>query len=316
MKQQFVRELKPSIPVDDVFYLVRRDIKERRDGAPFLTLLFQDRTGQVAGIMWERVEDALKCVEPEGFFHVKGKLGDYQGKPQLTVTAIYPADPAKINRDDFIAASRYDRDEMMARLDKHVESVNDPHLRALLDSFFGDGDFRREFSLAPAAVQVHHAYLGGLLEHTLFMCRLAEAAAATYQEVDADLLMAGTILHDVGKTAEYVYEQAIEHTTEGRLVGHIIIGYRMVQERIRQLDGFPEGLARELLHIILAHHGQLEFGSPKTPKFTEALIVHFIDNLDARVAMFRETAARNPNSRWTDYHQFLETNVYLRPRSD
>lgn len=316
MKQQFARELKPNAAVDDVFYLVRRDIKERRDGAAFLTFLFQDRTGQVPGIMWDRVEDALACVEGPGFYRIVGKLGDYQGKPQLTVTAIYPADPAKVSRDDFVAASRYDRSEMLTRIKSYAGQVKNPHLHALLDSFFTDADFVEQFSLAPGGVAVHHASLGGLLEHTLFMCRQAETAAEVYEEVDADLLMTGVILHDVGKIREYVYETALDHTFDGRLLGHIVMGYEIVKDRIAAIDGFPEELARMLLHIILAHHGHMEFGSPKTPKFVEAFIVYFLDNLDARVAMFRDAVARNRGVQWTDYHPYLETNVYIPQPAD
>lgn len=312
MKHQYARELKPNIPVDDVFYLVRRDIKERRDGAPFLTFLFQDRTGQVAGIMWDRVEDALKCVEPQGFYRVVGKLGDYQGKPQLTVNAIYPADMSQVDRDDFVVASRFDRGEMLGRLREYVGKVENPFLHRLLDAFFDDSKFSERFSLAPGGAAVHHACLGGLLEHTLFMCRMAETAGAIHEEVDADLLMAGVILHDVGKVREYSWEVSLDHTFDGRLLGHIVMGYEMVKERIAAIDGFPEELARMLLHIILAHHGHMEFGSPKTPKFVEALIVYHLDNLDARIGMFRDAVKRNVGVKWTDYHPYLETNIYIR----
>jgi 3'-5' exoribonuclease len=311
MKKQFIKDLKPGLPVDDVFYLTRRDIKERRDGAPFLTLHFQDRSGTVAGIMWDGVPDALQCLDSSGFYHVRGKLGDYQGKPQLTVTAIYPAALDEIRRDDFIAASRFDRAEMLARLRDCIASVKDRHLRRLLDTFFNDAGFVEQFSLAPGGAAVHHAYLGGLLEHTLQMCRVAETAGAVHEEINADLLMTGVILHDIGKVREYTYESALDHTFDGRLLGHIVIGYEMVRERIAAIEDFPEELARMLLHIILSHHGHMEFGSPKTPKFVEAFVVYFLDNLDARVAMFREAVNRNRGVKWTDYHPYLETNVYI-----
>ena len=312
MKRQFIRDLKPGIPVQEIFYLARRDIKDRRDGASFLTFEFQDRTGRVAGIMWDNVEDALRCVEAGGFYHVQGRLGDYQGKPQLTVSTIYPAESSEVTRDDFIAASRYDRSEMLAKIRTYIEAVKNTHLRGLLDSFFDDPAFVEQFSLAPGGAMVHHACLGGLLEHTLFMCRMAETAAAIHEELDADLLMTGVILHDIGKVREYVYESALDHTYDGRLLGHIVMGYEMLREKIRGIKGFPEELARMLLHIVLSHHGQLEFGSPKTPKFVEALVVYHLDNLDARIAMFRDAVARNPDTKWTDFHPFLETNVYVR----
>jgi len=311
MKTQFLKTLKPGSQVDDIFFITRRDVKERRDGASFLTFEFQDKSGRVAGIMWDRIDDALRCVEPGGFYRVVGKMGDYQGKPQLTVTVIYPADPAEVNREDFITATKYDRKELMAELQGCVAEVKNKHLAKLLAAFFEDMDFVKKFSDAPAAAQVHHACIGGLLEHTVFMCRLARTVPDTYEEVNRDLLMTGIILHDVGKTDEYSYDKSIDHTWDGRLLGHIVMGYEMVRSRIDEIKGFPEELRRLLLHIILSHHGQLEFGSPKSPKFVEALIVHFLDNLDARVAMFRDAVADNQGTKWTDFHKYLETNVYI-----
>ncbi len=315
MKRQFIRELKAGAQVDDVFYCSRRDVKERRDGGAFLTLELRDKTGSVAAIMWDRIEDALRCVAVGGFYRVAGRMGDYQGKPQFNVSVIHPADPADISRDDFIAASRYDRGQMMTELRGYVAAVKNRHLRALLDSFLGDKSFAERFALAPGGARVHHAYLGGLLEHTVMMCRLARSFPEAYKEIDGDLLMAGVILHDVGKVREYVYDVAIDHSNDGRLLGHITMGYEMVREKLAGIDGFPEELGRMVLHIVLAHHGQMEFGSPKTPKFAEAFIVYFLDNLDARAAMFREVVEKNPGAKWTDFHPYLETNVYIKDES-
>jgi 3'-5' exoribonuclease len=262
--------------------------------------------------MWDRVDDALRCVEPGGFFRVQGRLGDYQGKAQLTVSLIYPADQSEVSRDDFVGASRFDRNEMLAELRGFIAAVGNPHLNRLLVGLFDDATFCDQFAAAPGGASVHHAYLGGLLEHTLFMCRIARTLASVYDEVDADLLMAGVILHDVGKIREYRYDSALDHTFDGRLVGHIVIGYEMIQARIDAAPGFPEELKRLLLHIVLSHHGQMDFGSPKTPKFVEAFLVYMLDNLDSRVMMFRDAVEKNKNVKWTDYHQYLETNVYIR----
>lgn len=312
MKTQFLKSLKPGTPVDDIFFCTRRDVKERRDGAPFLTFEFQDRTGRVSGIMWDRIDDALRCVEPGGFYRVVGKLGDYQGKPQLTVTVIYPADPSDVKREDFLTTTKYNRQELLSELRGYIAAVRNEHLAKLLSAFFDDEAFVARFSDAPAAAQVHHACIGGLLEHTVFVCRLARSVPDTYQEIDRDLLMTGVILHDIGKTDEYHYEKAIDHTWDGRLLGHIVMGYDMVRSKIDSTPGFPDELRRLVLHIILSHHGQLEFGSPRSPKFAEALIVHFLDNLDARVAMFRDAVADNQGTKWTDFHKYLETNIYIR----
>jgi 3'-5' exoribonuclease len=311
MKRQFVKDLKAGVLVNDIFLCSRRDVKERRDGVPFVTFEFRDKTGSVNGIMWDKVEDALNFITPGTFCRVQGRVGDYQGKLQLTVSIIVPANDSEVSRGDFIAVSRYSCEDMTAELRGYIEGVTAPHLRSLLNSFFGDKQFMQEFQNAPAAQQVHHACIGGLLEHTVLMCRIARVIPQVYPEVNHDLLLTGIILHDVGKTREYVYEKAIDHSLDGRLIGHIVTGYQMVQDKIAAIPDFPAEPARMLLHIILSHHGQMEFGSPKTPKFAEALIVHFLDNLDARVAMFRDAVEKNPNVKWTDFHQYLETNIYI-----
>jgi len=312
VKKQFIRDIKTGAQVDDVFYCSRRDIKERRDGGAFLSLELRDKTGSVAAIMWDRIDDALKCVEVGGFYRVVGRMGDYQGKPQFTISLIYPADPSDIRRDDFIAVSRYDRAQMMTELRGYIATVKNRHLRALLDAFFVDADFAEQFSLAPGGARVHHAYLGGLLEHTVMMCRAAQPLPEIYPEVDRDLLLTGVILHDVGKVREYVYDVAIDHTPDGRLMGHLVMGAKMVEDRIAAIKDFPAELSRMIRHIILSHHGELEFGSPKTPKFVEAFLVFSLDYADSRLAIFREVVEKNKNVKWTDFNTYLDTNVYIK----
>lgn len=312
MKKQFIKDLRPGTQVDDMFYCSRRDVRERRDGGVFLMLEFRDKTGGVSGIMWERVDDALRCVEAGGFYRVQGKFGDYQGKPQLTVNVIYPADMAEVARDDFVAASRYDRNAMFTEMKGYIAEVKNPYLRALLKSFFDDAGFAEQFALAPAGAKVHHAYLGGLLEHTLLMCRNAKVLASIYAELDGDLLMTGVILHDVGKLKEYTYDISIDHTDEGRMLGHLVMGCQMVEEKIAGIKGFPEELSKMIRHIILAHHGQMDFGSPKTPKFVEAFVVYSLDYLDSRIAIFRDAANKSKNARWTDFSEYLDSNVFVR----
>lgn len=314
MKRQFIKDLRSGTPVDDIFFCARRDVKERRDGGAFMTFELRDKSGSVNAIMWDRVDDALRCVEPGGFYHVQGRLGDYQGKAQLTVNIIYPADASEITRDDFVGASRYDRAAMLTELKGFMAGVENQHLKKLLVSIFDDEKFCDRFTAAPGGASVHHNYLGGLLEHTLFMGRIAKTLAGVYDELDPSLLLTGVILHDVGKIREYSYESALDHTFDGRLLGHIVMGYEFVSAKIDAIPGFPEETKRLLLHIILSHHGQMDFGSPKTPKFVEAFLVYMLDNMDSRVMMFRESVERNKNVKWTDYHQYLETNVYIRDK--
>jgi 3'-5' exoribonuclease len=312
VKKQFIKDLRPGTQVDDIFYCSRRDVRDRRDGGAFLMLEFRDKTGAVNAVMWDRVEDALRCIETGGFYRVQGKFGEYQGKPQLTVSIVYPADMADVARDDFVAASRYDRQAMMTELRGFIAAVKNVHLRALLDAFFDDAKFAEQFSLVPAGARVHHAYLGGVLEHTLMMCRAAQAFPENYAEVDRDLLLTGIILHDIGKLREYVYDIAIDHTPDGRLLGHLVMGCQMVEDKIAGIDDFPAELSKLIRHIILSHHGELEFGSPKTPKFVEAFLVFSLDHLDSRVAIFREMVEKNKHVKWTDYNEYLESNVYVR----
>jgi 3'-5' exoribonuclease len=315
MKRQFIKDIKPGTQVDDVFYCSRRDVKERRDGGAFLTLELRDKTGSVAGIMWDRIEEALRFVEVGGFYRVAGRMGDYQGKPQFNVSVIHPADPSDISRDDFIAASRHDRGQLLIELRGYVAAVKNGHLRALLDAFFNDEKFAEEFSMAPAGARVHHAFLGGLLEHTVMMCRAAQPLPDVYPELDRDLLMAGIILHDIGKVREYVYKVAIDHTSDGRLMGHLVMGAKMVEDKIAAIDGFPAETSRMIRHIILSHHGELEYGSPKTPKFAEAFLVFSLDYADSRLAIFREVVEKNKNVKWTDFNNYLDTNVYIKDQS-
>ncbi len=316
MKRQFVKDLKAGTLVNDVFYCSRRDLKDRRDGGQFLTFEIRDRTGALPAIMWDNIEDGLNYIGDGSFCHIQGKVGDYQGRLQITVNAVFPVEPVQIARADFIAVSSFNRNELLRELIGYISSIKNPHLRALLDSFFADTIFAEQFALAPAAVRVHHAWLGGLLEHTVMMCRQALHLPQIYPEIDPDLLLTGVILHDIGKVREYTYEQALDHTDEGKLIGHIILGYQMVAEKIAKIDGFPLDLAKMVLHIILAHHGEHEFGAPKTPKFPEAFLVFSLDYLDSRLAIFRQAMTKNKGVRWTEFNDYLDTDIFIQDQGD
>lgn len=316
MKRQFVKDLKTGTLVNDVFFCSHRDIKERRDGSQFLIFEMRDRTGSIAAIMWNNIEDGINYIAEGSFCHIQGRVSDYQGRLQVTVNAVFPVEPVQVSRVDFLAVSPFDRGELLAELQGYIKQVDNRFLRGLLDSFFGDPGFAERFALAPAAVRVHHAYIGGLLEHTVMMCRQVRQVAEGYPDLDRDLLLTGVILHDIGKVQEYAFETAIDHTDDGKLLGHIVLGYEMVRERIARIDGFPSELARMVLHIILAHHGENQFGSPKTPKFPEAFVVFFLDYLDSRLAIFRTAMERNKGVKWTEFNDYLETEVYIKEPAD
>ncbi|MEO0068222.1 MAG: HD domain-containing protein [candidate division WOR-3 bacterium] len=316
MKRQFVKDLKAGALVNDVFYCSRRDLKDRRDGGQFLTFEIRDRTGAMPAIMWDKIEDGLNYIGDGSFCHIQGKVSDYQGRLQITVNAVFPVEPVQISRSDFIPVSTFNRTELLNELLGYIRGIKNPYLRALLDSFFADPNFAEQFALAPAAVRVHHAWLGGLLEHTVMMCRQALKLPEIYPEIDPDLLLTGVILHDIGKVREYTCEQALDHTDEGKLIGHIVLGYQMVAEKIARIDGFPQDLAKMVLHIILAHHGEHEFGAPKIPKFPEAFLVFSLDYLDSRLAIFREAMAKNKGVRWTEFNDYLDTDIFIQNQGD
>ncbi|MGQ9678369.1 MAG: 3'-5' exoribonuclease YhaM family protein [bacterium] len=316
MKHQFVKDLNPGTPVNDVFFCTRLDLKERRDGGRFITFELRDRTGSLPAIMWDNIEDGLTYIAAGGFCHVQGKAADYQGRLQITVSALFPVDPCQISRGDFIPVTRFNRTELLQEIKNYIASIKNSALRQLLESFFNDPKFVDQFTLAPAAVRVHHAYLGGLLEHTVMMCRQVNPLCDTYPELDRDLIFTGVILHDVGKIREYCYDMVIDHTDEGKLLGHIVLGYQMVLEKINLIPDFPAVLRKTLLHIILAHHGENEYGSPKIPKFPEAFIVFALDYLDSRLAIFRNAIEKTKGVHWTDFNDFLDTDIYIKDRPE
>lgn len=311
MKRQFIKDLKPGTIVNDIFWCSRRDLKDRRDGGQFLTFEIRDRTGAMSAIMWDNIEDGLNYIADGGFCHVQGKVSDYQGRLQVTANAVYPVESVQVSRTDFLPASRFNPAELMNELQGYIRSLKNPHLRALLEAFFQDPQFCEQFSQAPGAVRVHHAWLGGLLEHTVMICRVAVHIPKVYPEIDQDLLLTGCILHDIGKLQEYAISQAIEHTDEGKLIGHIVLGYQLVADKIQKIPNFPSELKKMALHMILAHHGEHQFGAPKTPKFPEAFLVFFLDYMDSRLAIFRTAIEKNRGLRWTEFNDYLETDIYI-----
>lgn len=316
MKRQFVKDLKPGALVNDVFFCARLDIKDRRDGGRFITFELRDRTGTIPAIMWDNIEDGLTYIGTGAFCHIQGKAGDYQGKLQVTANAVFPVDPVQVSRADFIAVTRFNRHQLLEELRGYIAEVRTPPLRALLEAFFNDPKFAEEFALAPAAVRVHHAYLGGLLEHTTMMCRQVPRIAEIYPELNRDLLITGVILHDIGKVREYSYDLTIDHTDAGKLLGHIVLGYQLVLEKLQTLPDFPEDLRQMVLHMILAHHGETAYGSPKTPKFPEAFIVFALDYLDSRLAIFRAAMEKNRGVRWTEFNDYLDTDIFIKNPPD
>jgi 3'-5' exoribonuclease len=250
---------------------------------------------------------------------MEGRVQSYRNALQVSILSARPCDLESVDPSDYLPASTLDTDTMFAELTTFIDTVKLEPARKLLDAFFHDEKTATLFRRAPAAKGFHHGYLGGLLEHTLSVVKLLDRMAAHYPELDRDLLIAGGMLHDIGKIHELTYDNMIAYSDEGRLVGHLVIGVEMLDEKIASIEDFPARLALDLRHIILSHHGEFEYGSPKRPKTMEALVVHFMDDLDAKLNAFKSFVAAdaaNTDSEWTSYNRFFERYLYKGRRGE
>jgi 3'-5' exoribonuclease len=320
MKSPYVAELEPNQLVNGTFLVQHKDVRQKKSGEPYLSLTLADRTGELDAKMWDNAQEALGAFQRDNFVRVKGLLQVFQNRPQLTVHKIQPVPDSEVDAADYFPASTRDRDEMFLELRSWIAAMTNPHLKALLDAIFADESIALAYRTAPAAKTVHHAWLGGLIEHVLSLCHLAKFAAAHYTEIDFDLLLSGVILHDLGKIRELTYTRGFSYSTEGQLLGHIVIGLQIVEEKLRGVPDFPPSLRDLLKHLIVSHHGELEFGSPKTPLFPEALLLHHLDNLDSKMECMRALIERDRlvEGAWTGYSSPLQRSVlkkrkYLEP---
>ena len=316
MKSPYVSDLKPNQVVTTTLLVHIKDVRQKKSGDPYLSLLLGDRTGEVDAKMWDNVAEVIDTFERDDFVKVKGLLQVFQNRPQLTIHKMARVLDADVDFADYFPASERDPAEMFAELRGIAASIQNPHLRALLDAFLDDEPLARMYRIAPAAKHVHHAYLGGLIEHVLSVCNLCRVAAAHYKYVDIDLLLTGAILHDVGKVAELTYDRSFGYSTEGQLLGHIIIGLRLLHDKLQRFPDFPSRLRVLVEHMIVSHHGELEFGSPKVPLFPEALLLHHLDNLDSKMECMRSLLAkdRHVEGCWTGYNPSLERSLLKKAR--
>ena len=306
MKKIFIKDIRTGDLVDDIFVLSEKTVAQKRDGNNFLNVTVSDKTGNIKGVIWDRVDDISAGIASGDFVQVQGTVSEYKGILQLVVKkmASIPAD--SVNPSDFLPATRRDIDKMFLRLLKITASMEAEHLKKLFEAFFNDTDFVRKFKNAPAAKKMHHAYIGGLLEHTLSMALLADRIVEHYSGVDRDLLLAGAILHDIGKIREFNYKYSIDYSDEGRLLSHIVIGIMMLDEKLEEIEEFPQDQAVLLRHMIVSHHGTREFGSPEPPKTIEAVLLNYIDEIDSKVNGIRDfMTTEDPNESWTSYHRLL-----------
>lgn len=284
-KRVFVRDLAVGDAVHEVFCVERVERRTGRNGV-FLRVSLVDRTGTLTAMVWEEVEPLLETLVEGGFARVRGDIETYRGDLQLKVTGAERLETG-VDPADYLPRGPVPGEESLAGIRELARSIRDPWIARLVDAFLDDRAVTATFAAAPAAKLNHHAYVGGLAEHTLSVMRLCAAAADHYGDLDRDLLLAGALLHDIGKTVEIAVEPGFPYTERGTLLGHIPLGFAMVRERIAGIPGFPESIATDIGHLVLSHQGELEWGSPVQPRTAEALVLHFVDNLDSKVATAR-----------------------------
>lgn len=316
MKSPYVSELRPNQGFTSTFLVHAKDVRQKKSGDPYLSLLLGDRTGEIEAKMWDNVAEVMETFDRDHFVKVKGILQIFQNRPQLTIHKMARVLDSDVDLADYLPASERDTKEMFAELCAIVDGVGNLHLRGLLRAFLDDDGFARLYRTAPAAKHVHHAYLGGLIEHVLSVCQLCRVVAPHYSYVDLDLLLTGAVLHDVGKIAELSYERSFSYSAEGQLLGHIVIGLKLLNDKLACLPDFPPKLRVLVEHMIVSHHGELEFGSPKIPLFPEALLLHHLDNLDSKMECMRSMVAkdRHVEGCWTAYNSSLDRSALKKAR--
>ncbi len=314
-----VYRLPVGAPFSGYFVIEHVEIRKHRTGEPFLRLVLSDKTGTFQALWWKPPKDADLTVFKRGdVVFVEGHVEYFNGNLQPKLTQIRVVREGEYDPKKFVCESRFSVEEQFTQLLELIESVNNPFLKKLLESFFYDDQFVEKFLRAPAGKTIHHACIGGLLEHTLGVAEICETVAKRYRSIDRDLLITAAILHDVGKVHEYSVETAIDRTDEGILLGHLYMGCEMVAFKIAEIEGFPKELKTKLIHCILAHHGQYEHGSPKKPKTLEAVALAYADALDSKVKGFEEFIERELGGErgWTKRHFAYEVPIFFDGKID
>ena len=310
---KYIDKLKDGMHVSDVYLCRQKTIALTKTGKEYGNILLQDKTGQIESKIWDLHNPGIRDFDAMDYVYVEGNVTVFNNANQLNIQRIQRAPEGSFDQRDYFPVSSKNIDDMYKELSNLIASVKDLYLKQLLMSFFiDDKAFARRFKSHSAAKSVHHGFIGGLLEHTLSVAKLCDMAAKQYPFVDRDLLICGALLHDIGKTSELSPFPQNDYTDEGQLLGHIMIGARMAEERMAKIEGFPSRLHNELIHMILSHHGELEFGSPKKPALIEAMILSFADNMDAKVeTMYEALSSKAPQneSGFIGFNKLIDSNL-------
>jgi 3'-5' exoribonuclease len=309
MKEFFISECsqQENKIVTSSFVVASKQVKAKKNGDPYLALILADRTGQIEAKMWDNVDDFILAFEQDDFLKIKGLINKYKNRFQLTIHKLRRMEEGEIDFADYLPKTTKDIGELWQTLAEFVATFQNPHLKALVELFMADAEIAERYRNAPAAKTLHHAYIGGLLDHVVSLFRSCDLICRNYPQVNRDLLLTGAFLHDIGKLQELTYNRAFSYTTRGQLLGHMIIELEMLQAKLAELPGFPAELKTLLEHMMISHHGQYEFGSPKLPMFPEALMLHYLDDLDSKMEAMRAHFEREAELEgpWTSYNASL-----------
>jgi len=316
VEKQFIANLQVGDVVHSYFIVTEKNLlpfnQPNRAGEYYLRLQLADASGTIRAVVWEKAEEMAEMFAVGDVIRVRGEVSNYRGL-QLTIYSLELMPAEEIVRSHLQKTTAFSREELLRRLQALYKQITDPYLQKLLEAFFIDDVFLNRYLEAPAARSVHHNYVGGLAEHSLEVAALCQEFVKIHPSLDLSLLLCGALLHDVGKIEEYEMKGlSIELTTRGKLLGHIVIGVEMINERINQVDGFPENLQLELNHMILSHHGQKEWGSPEVPRTFAAFALFHADLVSARLNQFALAAAKGAKADgWTEWNRLLERDIYL-----
>ncbi len=315
MAHLYIKDIQPGMQINDIYLVAQPILRNTARGDLYIAMFLSDKTGKMNSRMWQATEQIYQQIPAEGYLQIRGKSELYQGAMQIIVNDLQVVDPSKVNPAEYMPRTEKDVVAMYKELLEILASIENLPLRNLVSLFVKDNDLMKRFCAAPAAMQMHHNYLGGLLEHTLNMLHAAQALFPLYPRIQKDLVVAAIFLHDIGKTRELSYNVGIGYTDQGQLLGHIIQGTQMVARMADQLaaagNPVPQPILDNLLHIIISHHGTLEFGAVRVPATPEAYNLHYIDNLDAKMNQTTMLIENDPGEgNWTSYQKSLETKLY------
>ena len=311
MENKLISDIKNGDIIDQVFLVQKNEVRTTKTGSLYITAQLSDRTGQLEARLWNANDIHVATFNNNDILNVKGRVDTYQKNLQLIIESLSTVDESILNLQSLLPCTEKDTNKLIDELKEILLSVKNKHILKLFKLFFEDEKFCKDLCMSPAAVQYHHAYLGGLLEHIISVLKLATSVLPNYPIINKDLLFAGIFFHDLGKIKEFSYSKGFKYTDEGMLVGHLITGINMVKEKAVQIKEFPEDLLNILQHLILSHHGAYEWGSPKLPMTIESIALHYLDNFDAKIYAFDKAIKDDKNiGNWTEYNRMFERRLF------